>query len=254
MLKRLKKLYAGLVVAGVPKVVCPQCQHRYPRFSVGQRVADYSEATHSSTCPQCGLRFRFDEAADAERERALNIPGPVARPAKTRVVITTDGDATIFHIPRSNAQVFMFSVILIWNLGLGMIFLLSWLGGFAAAQELLGPVLFVSFGLSLLTLPFFADGVNLHARRLRIDAETARLQGRLFSSREDVLPVRAITRVRRWEDSADDSNIHLIELVAGTERLHFGEALSEAEQHWLRWEIRQVLLRHGAPLIIYTPP
>lgn len=248
MFSALKKQLLNVAQRAARELACPRCQHRFKPFAAGPPQT-FAELARPVPCPKCGQTFRFNEVAKAATEAAGNPPGPHPKPADTRIEMSAENGAWVFHIPRTRGSFGMIIMAVFWNL-------VSWPMAIAILGEKknflhppplwLLPAIFPALGLGLL---YVALRLKFSTHRLTLAPQTVQLRRKLILHKDRVLPVGEITGVRKKEFYQQNYRpVYGIEITAGSRRIRFGSALTEDEKNWLCWQIREFARQHGAPL------
>ena len=242
----LLNLLRGLAVA----VPCPKCGHKFKPFAE-HGFTHVSEIMGRFPCPKCGYRFAIGEDAKSHSQEArYNPPGPLAKPADSRIERSAPSDhELLFYMPRSGKAGFLAVFAGIWNAMMLPLFYFGVVRGqFQFDRPTLGVKIFISvFAAVGLGLIYGALRVKFSTHLLYLSSELIRMQRLLLLRSTYNLKPADVMHVKLVEAySNNDRKIYCIEISAGLRQIRFGSALRDDEKQWLAWEIREFLRHHGA--------
>lgn len=232
------------------EVVCPKCYFTFwPLADLDP--ADLSALRMNPQCPQCDHSFTREQSVRVEDEE--NKFGPFERPVDSRIQVGEKNGTRFYKIPGHEIWLPTHIFIIAAN-----ILTLGWLAyvlvtvprGLGDWSRLFGPVI-VLFVLLNILLHYLRAVYTTH--ELTLGPRTLLLRRSYIRQQDYSVPTTDINGVRRVLTSSGDSKVdreYGIEITAGWDRIKFSCPVSDADQNWLCWNIREFVHQHGAPLAL----
>lgn len=227
-----------------PFLDCPECNHHF-----SPPVNDPDETIDSSlACPGCGFSAKLTEWTSLMNDRRINPTGPIAPPEYTEVKIQDLPNAEmVCQIPESKkvGGVMVFGVI--WSL-FCLSFYVMFLSGVISGEQVdTHPLLIHLFGAIFVSvgLVMIYAGLLQHwaTRLLYVGRERVRLQTDLFGFKKihdlPAASIQSISRTLFYEQNYQP--IYGVEISTKNKKIRFGSALTDSEQKWLCWLIKEKL-------------